>query len=904
MKIYRRVGNDEQNRGNLYPIFHEGMETFAHFGIGIGIYFSQLVVLAIVSFICGMIMLTGAYEYQKTDFGDPHKPVPFSAVCYETNVTATIGCDGNDDGNSSCIITYRPNCDLQLGTVIADYFMCIIFVIVFFASKFVEQRIEEKLDETVQTSQDYSVEVLDPNDDADDPDEWYRFFKQFGTVRYITIIRRNSMLTDLIMKKHTYTRKLQESGKLGSKLSLKREQLDMKYEEVNAKLREALDDDEIYPVCRVYVTFENEEDQRTCLKKLQMPYINTFLDMKAKFPRKYRFRKENVLKIQEPPEPDNIIWRNLEVAKESTYPKKVASFLLSLGLMITFWFLLMAVKQVSSRLMAVVIGLIDASLPALYNIVSDMTFPENEGTKQSRLQMRLFGARLLLSTIIPYIQTAWDHVLTSEFLQQVLTIQLTTCFTAPIFALIDMPGLFQRHFMAPSTSDTQEEMNNHYLGSEWSLAEKYTGIAKVIFISLFYSLLTPISILVSTFAFLAIFIIDNFLLLRRWKAASMLDSKIATRLRQQAILAVAAHMYVTMRLIYSWPMDQAYWNETEQTYEKVDKYPSYSFWDMTIQPWHSTVQRQVLVAYQIGVFLVGSTALYMLVIEPFGTNMYRWFCNSYSAVGQVQNIPFSKIPNMKIYYPILQSSELKYLCSYTKNVLQRHRPALIESGSFTKDDLSCYVPIDRQREVLSIVKYFGDYAADSILPEDAKFEVQLAKLHKRRERLLALGVSPKWFSSEVSGDENGVEMGSMKLSFSGLSTGWHSLTSLFSFNNENNNGRGSDRSKRYSHKGKRKSRKKNKRNNEDVEDQNDEDDEDSDDSEEEDDEEEDEDDDDDEDEDEESGLSSSQRMNRSKSKRGSDNRSKKKSKGNKEPKVSPRSIFTEGARVIPDDTIS
>jgi len=73
---------------------------------------------------------------------------------------------------------------------------------------------------------------------------------------------------------------------------------------------------------------------------------------------------------------------------------------------------------------------------------------------------------------------------------------------------------------------------------------------------LFYSLLAPLSILLCAVAFVVIFFIDNYLLLRKWKPPTMLDAKIAVRLRQQAVLAVAAHMYVTLRFIYSWPMDE------------------------------------------------------------------------------------------------------------------------------------------------------------------------------------------------------------------------------------------------------------------------------------------------------------------------------------------------------------
>eukprot|EP01031_Cornospumella_fuschlensis_P042315 gene42315-51675_t len=208
LTIFRRVGPDEEDRGQLYPLCHDGINSFAHFGIGIGIYFTQLFILAVVCFVCGMIMITGGTAYAKSSFGSTHATVPLSATCELSNITATIGCA---NGATSCIVSYRENCELPYNAAAADLGMCFVLAVVITLSKFLESHIEQKLDESVQTVQDYSVEVLDPNADADDPDEWYDFFSQFGKVMYITILRRNGELTDLLLKKHKVSMKLRES---------------------------------------------------------------------------------------------------------------------------------------------------------------------------------------------------------------------------------------------------------------------------------------------------------------------------------------------------------------------------------------------------------------------------------------------------------------------------------------------------------------------------------------------------------------------------------------------------------------------------------------------------------------------------------------------------------------------
>lgn len=547
---YRKVGPEEEDRGEPYPLCHDGINTFGHFGTGIGIYFAQLVILSAVCFVGGFIMITGGVAFQRSDYGIPNPTVPLSAACSIINVTATIDCAA---GEAECLQRYRPNCELPYSAAAADLAMCFLLAITILLSKLVESQIEVKLDESIQTVQDYSIEVLDPNPDADDPDEWKRFFSQFGPVAYITVVRRNSDLTSLLLRKHQLALKIKESTVFGSSIARKRESYLTQYNAVCHRLDEALK--ETYPVCRVFVTFEYEAGQRRCIEELEVPDLQAMMDSQYvdNILPEHRFRGTNVLNIREPPEPDNIIWRNVEIASKTIWMKKGFSILLSLALLVVFWFVVM-VSTGEAIVLAVVIGLLDSVLPFVMAWMADLLTPLTEGARQSSLQMRLFGARLMLSTLIPYIQASWKDVVSDEFITQVFIVQVSACLTSPILALCDIQGLVYRHVFAYS-AETQRELNSYFQGTSWSLAEKYTGLARVLFVSLFNSLLTPLSILLCSVTFLVIFLIDNYLLLRRWKAPSMLDSKIAVRLRQQAVLAVAAHMYCSLRYIYSWPMD-------------------------------------------------------------------------------------------------------------------------------------------------------------------------------------------------------------------------------------------------------------------------------------------------------------------------------------------------------------
>jgi hypothetical protein len=55
-------------------------------------------------------------------------------------------------------------------------------------------KIATKADEAEQTAQDYSLMVNDPDPDATDPDEWKKFFSQFGHVSYVSVAINNATL--------------------------------------------------------------------------------------------------------------------------------------------------------------------------------------------------------------------------------------------------------------------------------------------------------------------------------------------------------------------------------------------------------------------------------------------------------------------------------------------------------------------------------------------------------------------------------------------------------------------------------------------------------------------------------------------------------------------------------------
>lgn len=672
-------------------------------------------------------MIAGASDFQSPDYGtylkndsistysSPPpidkafmKPIPFAAACPLINVTATVGCP---DGQLDCTQLFRPNCELPFSAAAADLAICVIFIVSILLSSFIEKEIEEKLDEAILTAQDYSVIVENPPPHADDVNKWYKYFERFGEVQYITLLRRNGDLLDLLVKLHLATIALDSNKEGQESKPITAEQRVLLEKKCN-QLKEQFDNvvkSDTFPVCKVFVTFDREKDKRACLDKLERPDIETIFNIKHPENDGDAFDGQ-ILDVKEPAEPDNILWPNLILRNQhSTGFVAVFVTLFYLGFLACIWFFLAATRNIPS-VQGILIGIIDSCLPVLFDFLATSTFPVSESLKQNRLQILLFTARFLLSRAIPYIQVPWQNFLDPAFISGVLIVQISSCFLAPILGFLNFNGIIMR-FIARLFSGSQEEIQIKLMQSaDWSLAAEYTGIAKVFFVSIFYCLLTPISILLAAIAFILILVVDNYLLLRKWKVSALLDAQIAARLRQQAVFSLAAHMYVSIRLIYSWPMDQVYWNGS--AFEVVDKYPSSNFFVLKTTYWHSDSQKQIFAHYYGCLIFAFVIALVLLIIEPLFMYLRELFFRVIKDAGDCSEELFSSLAEPEIYYPSSKASGKPYLIVKEIAVPKNFRPIVFGSSN-EQYDLSIYVPADKRDKVLSTVQCFSAQIGDA-----------------------------------------------------------------------------------------------------------------------------------------------------------------------------------------------
>lgn len=478
--VYRKVALSEEDRGEPYPLAEISTTSLSDFGIGIGIYYVQLLLYALLFLICGFILTpsmtiyTNKYEHSGLTNSTIIDAVLLTSATCEPGraVTATSGCP---NGQASCSAMYRDNetkCEMYSETVMLDLIMCMVFVVGVFAIAFIEDYCIEELDESVQTAQDYAIVVQDPPADAVDPQEWAEFFGRFGQVRYVTITRKNDEITAVLLAKYelivnfmTFYTKLsghfqrycddhessngaperRRGGELGGpvsvmqnayhhaieaenlevneafmrsalstlfahaadifpvgrvvnnmntsgatsnesaefaaapghvmvaaskvqpmgvgELSLEANALISESERVSARLRE-IDlevnklSQHVYPVCRVYVVFAQEFNKRICIQSLEVPdLVSSGVMADTTGSTRALFRGE-VLEVLEPPEPNNILWRNLEISDSYRRLRQFCSICLTAGVLTGCYFIISLIPLKQSTNIGIVVGIV------------------------------------------------------------------------------------------------------------------------------------------------------------------------------------------------------------------------------------------------------------------------------------------------------------------------------------------------------------------------------------------------------------------------------------------------------------------------------------------------------------------------------------------------------------------
>ena len=246
----------------LYSWIFTPLSQMGDFGIGIGLYFSTLRAVAIMTFLAGLINIPNMVYYQSPayspkKFGAPFDLIKSSAICLDSKWVPCPNCKVEDfpqaEGRlkpnhwvrdyNNCTKTDEDNpmanfkCDFpnvkkfamkndcatdrlfRLGmfnyATVFFMFFCIMIM------NMNAERMEVQFDEDEQTAQDYSIMIDNPPEDAIDPEEWKLFFEQVsgGHVTVCTIAVENDLLLKTLVECRNVMNRIKDILPVGTSLS-------------------------------------------------------------------------------------------------------------------------------------------------------------------------------------------------------------------------------------------------------------------------------------------------------------------------------------------------------------------------------------------------------------------------------------------------------------------------------------------------------------------------------------------------------------------------------------------------------------------------------------------------------------------------------------------------------------
>jgi len=490
----------------------------------------------------------------------------------------------------------------------ADISMTVLLFVLFALVSKIQSQVSQALDESIQTAQDYSVIVDDPGPDDGDAEEWRRFFGKFGHTTFITIAKDNGPLLRALSKRRLIMREIvmcvgngeasleedddgildttwegksfeekindmvnapkptdgkakkraliEKTGAFGMKPMKKWKAA---LEKVNAQLQEALNAAQSRPYVpsKIFVTFETETGQRNCLKALSMGTLTAAFDWgKDKIPQEYLFKGQNVLSVQEAPEPNEVFWEDVDSTFMKRIKQQTKTWILTCLLVVGSVIVCKQIQVGSGPAIAALwITLTNILVPqVLRKLCFEIEDHVSLNAQQTSLFLKLTFFRWMNTAVVIYIITDFEDYLTVRSLRQVQAVIFGDAITSPIIRTLNLATLFKQHVIA-RYAPCQEKVNQYFLGKPWYPAERYADMTKSLFLALFYSVLFPAGLFITCVGYAFIYVVDKYSLLKSWRTPAEIEDDVTKIAHGHMFFAIFCHAFMSMVIFSQYPFD-------------------------------------------------------------------------------------------------------------------------------------------------------------------------------------------------------------------------------------------------------------------------------------------------------------------------------------------------------------
>mmetsp|Transcript_29345 Transcript_29345/g.87781 ORF Transcript_29345/g.87781 Transcript_29345/m.87781 type:complete len:877 (+) Transcript_29345:146-2776(+) len=559
----------EGNPTSPYPLFTKRLfEHLDSFGVGVSLYFRQLAFLFVVALVCALVLASSTAHNAR--------------ACKNGDVVKSTW-NGGDMENSGLARGTAAGClvdDLKIGANIApDIAVCVIILLAALAATYFRSGAAKRIEENMQTPADYTIVVRNPPAHVVDPDAYKTFFagQWNDDVVAVTMGKDNGELMSLLAARKGFLRDLQDFEERGQddddlnavaalaqpfvySLGLLKTPAYAKanLEATEAKIKEKVEQSsggDWHKPKTVYVTFNTEASMDRALQTFEVSAARRWFSNATgiEFQNTPLAFEGTVLDVARPVEPSELLWHNSHVKFGERVLRMAVCYGVTLALLAAFIFIARALAKSGAQFaLAFFVTIVNTMLPLTLKTLSDLVEKHLDyGNAQESMFLKLMGARWTNTAIAVFVSYNSKTRLSGPALEQVMLILLFDAFLMPLVRVFEPYDLFMR-FVVAARQPTQTAANRFWVGADWNIAERYTDVAKTLFVGMFYAAAVPNGLLVTAAALATTFFADRYCLLRTWARKPDFDDQLSRRTVGVVSIIVFIHVAAALDSFQNW----------------------------------------------------------------------------------------------------------------------------------------------------------------------------------------------------------------------------------------------------------------------------------------------------------------------------------------------------------------
>ena len=382
------------------------------------------------------------------------------------------------------------------------------------------------------------------------------------------------------------------------------------------------------------------------------------------------YRKRQRMKIHLAPEPEDVMWENMEFTFCQRFKRIIIIYSLTILLIICAFqivFILnklqgsikvenwdIILKYSASFSISIVISILNAFLQFILRIFTQMEKQKCKSNYYLSYSIKLTIFTLTTSAVVPFLSNYLNQIYkgleynNKTLINNMLMIFLVNSFFTPLIWTLNISLIIKKiriYFIEKNQYmhfKTQKELNDIYELPDMNIAMKYSYLAKTILMTMFYLPIFPIGVPISLLGLIMAYFLEKYNFTHHYKRPEMLNQKLGK---------FYFNFFICVFLLY------CLGNNIFSNLAKLDD--SWSiislifFGTLSILPYTKPIS-----------YYFNTNKDYNLDSKPM-SDMYFSFCNDY----QRQN-PFTKKEGMHFY--ITELKRRGYISKFIYDILQKN----------------------------------------------------------------------------------------------------------------------------------------------------------------------------------------------------------------------------------------